>query len=161
MYDKTEWVNREFIYEDGDLIYWWNKELQDFTLLYDFGADVGDMWIINGGWYTIVVHVDEVQYINYNGQTYKVLSVSDPNHLFTGDIICGVGHLNSFFPESPIAKDFEVDGLRCFWQDGELIFNMGEDDCDAVYQMIHEEVDETTNVMFKVYPNPTDGVIHV
>ena len=71
MYDKTEWTDYEYIYEDGDRIYWWNKETEAFTLLYDFGADVGDTWIINGGWYYIVVHVDAVQFAYYKGQAYK------------------------------------------------------------------------------------------
>jgi hypothetical protein len=160
MYDKEQWIDYEYIYEDVDKIYWWNKDLEDFTLLYDFGAEVGDEWEVNGGWFTITVHVDDVQTVTYNGKTYKMLSVSDVSHLFTGDILCGVGHLDRFFPESPIAKDYEVDGLRCFWQDGELVLNMGDEDCDAVYYEIHS-VEENSEVTFKVYPNPTDGLLHV
>ena len=142
MYDKTDWIDHEYIYEDGDLIYWWNKDLEDFTLLYDFGADVGDEWEINGGWFTITVHVDAVDETIYQGETYRVLHVTDANYqLFTGDILCGIGHTKSFFPETPMAKEYEVDGLRCYWQDGELVLNMGEEDCDAIYVGIHD-VDE-------------------
>jgi hypothetical protein len=161
MYDKTEWINHEYIYEDGDKIYWWNKETEEFTLLYDFGADVGDEWVIDGGWYTITVHVDAAHTVTYKSETYRVLSVSDPSHLFTGDIICGIGHTKSFFPETPMAKDYEVDGLRCFWQDGELILNTGEEDCDAIYNTIHTEVDENTDAAFTIYPNPTNGILFV
>jgi len=156
MYDKTDWVDYEYIYEEGDLVYWWNKELEEFTLLYDFGAVEGDMWIINGGGYTITVHVDAVQFVNYENQIYKILSVSDQNHLFTGDIICGIGHQKSFFPEGPIVKDFEVEGLRCFWQDGELLLTLGDEDCDAVYYGIHG-LNETPNTAFTIYPNPTSN----
>ena len=161
MYDKTEWIDHEYIYEDGDRIYWWNKETEAFTLLYDFGADVGDEWVIDGGWYTITVHVDAAHTVTYKSETYRVLSVSDPSHLFTGDIICGIGHTKSFFPETPMAKDYEVDGLRCFWQDGELVLNMGDEDCDAVYNSIHTEVDENTEPTFTIYPNPTNGLLVV
>ena len=161
MYDKTEWINHEYIYEDGDKIYWWNKETEEFTLLYDFGADVGDEWVIDGGWYTITVHVDAAHTVTYKSETYRVLSVSDPSHLFTGDIICGIGHKNSFFPETPMAKDYEVDGLRCYWQDGELVLNTGEEDCDAIYNTIHMEVDENAEASFTVYPNPTKGILYV
>ena len=122
---------------------------------------MGDEWVIDGGWYTITVHVDDVQNVTYNDQSYRMLSVSDPDHLFTGDIICGIGHLNSFFPETPMAKDYEVDGLRCFWQDGELVLNIGEEDCDAIYNTIHTEVDETNDATFAVYPNPTDGLLFI
>ena len=161
MYDKTEWIDHEYIYEDGDQIYWWNKETETFTLLYDFGAEVGDEWVIDGGWYTITVHVDAAHTVTYKSETYRVLSVSDPSYLFTGDIICGIGHTKSFFPETPMAKDYEVDGLRCFWQDGELVLNTGEEDCDAIYNTIHMEVEETADTTFLVYPNPTNGLLVV
>lgn len=160
MYDKSESINHEYIYEDGDQIYWWNKDLEDFTLLYDFGADVGDEWEINGGWFTITVHVDAAHTVTYKSETYRVLSVSDPSHLFTGDIICGIGHTKSFFPETPIAKDYEVDGLRCYWQDGDLVLHLGEEDCDAIYYEIHG-VDENVVSEFTVYPNPSSGLLFV
>ena len=160
MYDKSESVNHEYIYEDGDRIYWWNKDLEDFTLLYDFGAEVGDEWEINGGWFTITVHVDAAHTVTYKNETYRVLSVSDPSHLFTGDIICGIGHTKSFFPETPIAKDYEVDGLRCYWQDGDLVLHLGEEDCDAIYYEIHG-VDENVVSEFTVYPNPSSGLLFV
>lgn len=161
MYDKSTWTDYEYIYEDGDWIYWWNKDLEDFTLLYDFGAEVGDEWEINGGWYTITVHVDGVEEMTIQGETYRVLHVTDPNYqLFTGDIICGIGHQKSFFPETPMAKDYEVDGLRCYWQDGELVLTMGEEDCDAVYYEIHG-VEEGDDKGFVIYPNPSNGIITV
>ena len=161
MYDKEDWIDHEYIYEDGNRIYWWNKETEAFTLLYDFGADVGDEWVIDGGWYSITVHVDAAHMVTYKSETYRVLSVSDPSHLFTGDIICGIGHTKSFFPETPMAKEYAVDGLRCFWQDGELVVNMGEEDCDAVYNSIHMGVDENAELSFTVYPNPTNGLLFV
>ena len=161
MYDKTDWVDREYIYEDGDLIYWWNKELEMFTLLYDFGAEEGDEWEIQVGEGIIEVHVDAAQNVTYKSQTYRMLSVSDPDDLFTGDIICGIGHLTKFFPELiPLAKDYEVDGLRCFWQSGELVVNVGEEDCDAVYYQFHG-IDETTESAYKVYPNPSNGILFI
>ena len=154
MYDKDV-ATHEYIYEDGNRIYWWNKDLQEFTLLYDFGADVGDEWVINVGLGEITVHVDAVQNVSYNGATYRMLNVSDPDDFFSGDILCGIGHLKSFFPQDvvPVGKDYEVDGLRCFWQDGELILTLGEEDCDAVYYEIHV-VDENDAMPFMVYPNP-------
>ena len=59
-----------------------------------------------------------------------------------------------------MAKDYEVDGLRCFWQNGELMLKMGEEDCDAVYYEIHG-VEEGNEKGFVIYPNPTDGIITV
>ena len=158
MYDKSIWTNYEYIYEDGNQIFWWNKELQNFTLLYDFGAEVGDEWDIMIGEQTITVHVDAAQTVTYKSETYKILSVSDPDDMFTGDIICGIGHLTRFFPKSyvPLNKDYTVEGLRCFWKDGELILTMGEEDCDAVYYGIHG-LNETPDASFTIYPNPTSN----
>ncbi len=65
-----------------------------------------------------------------------LLHVSDPDHLFSGDIVCGVGHLTSFFPEKLMNQDkgYRVEGLRCFWQDENLVFQHGGKDCDEVYE---------------------------
>ena len=59
-----------------------------------------------------------------------------------------------------MAKDYEVDGLRCYWQDGELLLTMGEEDCDAVYYEIHG-LNEGHEIGFMIYPNPTHGIITV
>ena len=30
-----------------------------------------------------------------------------------------------------------VEGLRCYWVDDELVFKLGNEDCDAIYSDIH------------------------
>ena len=44
LYDKglREDVTREYVYMRDGKVYWWNKTLEEFTVLYDFGAEVGD-----------------------------------------------------------------------------------------------------------------------
>ena len=91
-----------------------------------------------------------------------MLSVSDPDDIFTGDIICGIGHLTSFFPEKLMNKGYRVEGIRCFWQDGELIYQNGDQDCDEIYEQHHLGVDEIDNENgFVIYPNPSNDVIFV
>ena len=185
-YDKELFndVNHEYIYEDQDHIYWWNATLQDFTLLYDFGAEVGEEWTINVGEESIVLHVDGVDSVEYKGLAYRMLHVSDPSDFFSGDILCGVGHLTSFFPERLIKAqylnslhqdltseglpnytdhDFTVNGLRCYWQDGELILTLGNEDCDAIYDEIHSVSDIPNSACcipcFTLAPNPTTGLL--
>ena len=167
-YDKGLFneVCHEYIYEDGDLIYWWNATQHDFTLLYDFGATTGDEWTITVEETSFLLHVDGVDTVEYKGDAYRVLHVSDLDGYFSGDILCGVGHLTSFFPESlmkaPDAPDhaFTVDGLRCYWQDGELVLTLGNEDCDAIYVELHQ-IAEPLPDGFRVYPNPSDGLITV
>ncbi len=163
LYDKSEVVTHEYIYEENNKVYWWNKTLNEFTTLYDFGAEEGDEWEIKVGTQTIPVHVDAAQTVTYKSQEYKMLSISDPDDIFTGDIICGIGHLTSFFPEKLMTKGYRVENIRCFWQDGELIYQNGDQDCDEIYEQHHHlGVDEIDNENgFVIYPNPTNDVIFV
>lgn len=165
LYDKNlhEEKSYEYIYERDNKVYWWNKTLGEFTMLYNFAAQVGDEWEIKVGTELLSMHVDEEGMVDYNGQTYRTLTVSDPQDLFSGTIICGVGHETSFFPERLMTKgdDYRVGGMRCVWQYGQLIIQTTETACDEVYFNFHYDVDETTTEGFQVYPNPTSGIISV
>ena len=165
---ETE-VTREYVYEENNVVYWWNKDLQEFTTLYDLGANEGDEWEIKVGTESLTMHVDGVENYDYEGKTYRMLHVSDSQDLFSGDIVCGLGHLTSFFPEKLMRHnaDFTVNGLRCYWVGDALLYHNGEEDCDAIYSEIHgvEEDGPSTPSMglgsFTVYPNPTNGVLFV
>jgi len=166
LYDKGKHaeVTHEYIYEEEDVVYWWNSELQEFTVLYDYSAQAGDSWEIKVGTEAITMNVVAVENIEYEGRTFRVLQVSDDQGLFNGNIVCGIGHLTSFFPERLMGDSdrMRVEGLRCYWVGEELIFKLGDEDCDAIYSDIHG-VDELNQMetRFNVYPNPTDGVLYV
>ena len=168
-YDKdlnTE-MTHEYVYEENGKVYWWNKDLEEFTVLYDLAANVGDEWEIKVGTESLTMHVDAVEYTEYEGHTYRTLRVSDENDLFSGDIVCGIGHLTSFFPERLMTRDkcYHVDGMRCYWVDGELAFKLGDDDCDKIYLNLHSGIEEddpsTGSGAFMVYPNPANDVLFV
>ena len=169
LYDKGEHniVTKEYIYEDFGKVYWWNAALQDFTLLYDLGAQIGDSWVIRVGEESITMHVDAVEQYEYEGTTYRMLRVSDADNLFSGEIMSGIGHLTSFFPERLMTrgKDYRVEGIRCYWREGELVFKYGDRDCNEVYEEWHNGIEEdgssTGPEILTVYPNPTDGILIV
>ena len=168
-YDRDEIteVTHEYIYEEDGIVYWWNKNLEEFTILYNLNADVGDEWEIKVGMESLTMHVDAVENYEYEDKFYRILSVSDENDLFSGNIVCGIGHLTSFFPEKLMNQDkgYRVEGLRCYWVNDELVFKYGDKDCDAVYTELHNGIDEdgpsTSSVAFTVYPNPASGVLTV
>ena len=164
LYDKglRDEVTHEYVYERDGKVYWWNKTLEVFTVLYDYEAEVGDYWEIVVGTRTIDMHVDAVEEIEYEDRTYRMLRVSDPEDLFSGNIVCGIGHLTSFFPERLMGDGdrIRVEGMRCYWNEGELVFKYGDEDCDAVYSDVHG-VEESAENQFDVYPNPTNGVLFV
>ena len=168
-YDRDEIteVTHEYIYEEDGIVYWWNKNLEEFTILYNLNADVGDEWEIKVGMESLTMHVDAVENYEYEDKFYRILSVSDENDLFSGNIVCGIGHLTSFFPEKLMNQDkgYRVEGLRCYWVNDELVFKYGDKDCDAVYTELHNGIEEdgpsTGSEAFTVYPNPANGILTV
>ena len=161
LYDKDLYtkVTHEYVYSEDGIVYWWDKQSQSYTTLYDFNANVGDQWTIHVGTQSIMIHVDDVENVEYNGATYRVLSVRDANDIFTGDIICGIGHTTSFFPEKMLNnRDFNVDGIRCYWHFGEELLQFGEVDCDEIYN-IYNDVAENEVSEIEVYPNPAKDIL--
>ena len=169
IYDRDEHteVTHEYVYERNGKVYWWNKNLEEFTVLYDYNAEVGDTWEIKVGTESLTMHVDSVWHYEFEGRTYRILHVSDADDLFTGDIVCGIGHLTSFFPERLMnqGKGYRVTGLRCYWVEGNLIFKINRDACDAIYAELHNGINEdgpsTGSGTFTVYPNPTNNTLFV
>ena len=159
-------VTHEYVYEENGIIYWWNRELQEFTTLYNLVANVGDEWEINVGNESLTMHVETIEDYEYEGNIYWKLHVSDAENLFSGDIVCGIGHLTSFFPEKLMNrnKGFRVEGLRCYWVEDELVFKIGDEDCDAIYNELHNIKEDSPSSdlgAFAVYPNPANGVLFV
>ena len=168
IYDRDEVteVTHEYIFERDGKVYWWNKDMEEFTVLYDYAAEVGDEWEIKVGTESITVHVDSVGVFNYEGTMSKLIHISDINSVFDGDIVVGYGHLTSFFPEKMMRHnaDFTVNGLRCYWVGDALLYHNGDEDCDAIYSEIHgvdEDSPSTGSETFAVYPNPTNNILFV
>jgi hypothetical protein len=168
LYDKDlhQDVTHEYVYERDGKVYWWNKTLEEFTVLYDFGAHEGDTWVTKVGTETLTMHVDAEEIVEYEGRFYRMLHVSDTDDIFSGDIVCGIGHLTSFFPERLMdnVDVIRVEGMRCYWVENELVFKYGDEDCDAIYSEVHgvdEDGPSTGSGAFTVYPNPTNGVLFV
>ncbi|MBQ4175375.1 MAG: hypothetical protein II597_11340, partial [Prevotella sp.] len=61
LYDKDlhQDVTHEYVYERDGKVYWWNKTLEEFTVLYDLGAQEGDSWVIKVGTETLTMRVDD------------------------------------------------------------------------------------------------------
>lgn len=165
IYDKSRRTEttHEYVFERNGVVYWWNKALQSFTVLYDFGAEVGDEWVIKVGDESFVTRVYEVENQMIDGIPYKKMTIGDANDVFSGMLISAIGHLTSFFPEKLMnrSKNYRLEGLRCYWLDGDLMLKLGTMDCDEVYEKYHHHVDETDVAGFQIYPNPTDGLLHV
>ena len=164
IYDRDEHteVTHEYILEENNKVYWWNKDLEEFTLLYDYTAEEGDEWEIKVGTESITVHVDNVDILEFQGEARKMIQISDAGNYFSGDIVVGYGHMTSFFPEKLMNRNssYTIDGLRCYWVEDALLYHNGDEDCDTIYNELHG-VDEINENQLNIYPNPTDGVLFV
>jgi len=168
-YDRDTLIEttHEYVYEENGKVYWWNKDLQEFTTLYDLTANEGDEWEIKVGTESITVHVDSVAYQEINNFNHRVLYISDSEDIFGGRILCTFGHMTSFFPEKLMRHnaDFTMNGLRCYWVGDALLYHNGDDDCDAIYAELHNGINEddpsTGSGTFAVYPNPANGILYV
>ena len=168
-YDKRlqTQVTHEYLYEENGVVYWWNKTLGRFTVLYDFSAELDDEWQIEVGEQTLTMHVYEVETQVIDGIPYKRLTIGDADGFFSGVVVSNIGHLTSFFPERLMSKSthYQVNGLRCYWFNGDLLLKLGENDCDAIYTQNHNAVPEIPNSAFTIphftlTPNPvTDGTV--
>ena len=159
-------MTHEYVYEKNGRVYWWNHELQAFTVLYDFGAEVGDEWTIQVGSESITTKVYEMENYMIEGIPYKRMTIGDADNLFSGTLISTIGHLTSFFPERLLNRShgYRVEGLRCYWLDGDLMLRLGERDCDEVYQQYHNGIEDgpsTGSGTLIVYPNPANGTLFV
>ena len=165
--DTSTEVTHEYVYEENGIVYWWNKNLEEFTTLYNFNANTGDEWEIKVETESFTIHVNAVENYEYEGKTYRMLSVNDSENLFSGNIVCGIGHLTSFFPERLMnrGKGYRVEGMRCYWVEGDLVFKYGDRDCDEVYEELHHSVIEngpsTSSGTFTIYPNPANCTLYV
>ena len=171
--NKINEVTHEYVYEENGVVYWWNKDLQEFTTLYNLNANAGDEWEIKVGTESLTMHVDAVENYEYEGQTYRMLHVSDSADVFSGNILCNIGHQTSFFPERLMTRDkgYRVEGIRCYWVNGELVYKTGNEDCDAIYAELHNGIEEDgpstpstgsgTAGTLLVYPNPANGILFV
>ena len=164
-------TTHEYVYEENGKVFWWNKELEEFTTLYDLAAETGDEWEVKVGLESFTVHVDSIGIFEYERTSSKVIHISDAGNYFSGDILCSFGHMTSFFPEKLMnrGKGYRVEGLRCYWIEDELVYHDGdENNCDAIYAELHNGIEEngpstpsTGSGSFTIYPNPTNNVLFV
>ena len=157
----------EFIYEENNKVYWYNRVLENFTLLYDFSAGNGDFWEIFVDSCSFIVNVDSVGLLSVNDQDCKIIHISDENHYFTGDIIENIGHTISMFPKDiyftckGVACDSDhIYGLRCYLQNDTLIYKRDETPCDTIYE-VYYSIDEIESNCISFYPNPFTEVINI
>lgn len=174
-----------YTYVSGDTVFYWNDIENKFFTLYNFGAEVGDSWIIASENYgygfpletdndTSRIEVVATGTIEINSDTYRTITIQ-PTYGSTfgmkGIYVERFGNINSnnssfqyLFPsyyayEEPEDVIVEWDGMRfnCFQDNSFDLYNITNRDCE--YLLSLEEEITLTNIEY--YPNPTRGKINI
>ncbi len=165
-----------FLYREPDRLLWYNEEISDFTILHDYSAQAGDSWTIQVDSCSFDVIVDSTDVTFFDGKSHRVLYVHDSVYgtsyfpFYGGCIIEDIGHMSHFFPIEIYWRCKEIAccrfqnplGLRCYFEDGELLFHKGKVACDSVYSVLHIGINEFNDSnRFIIYPNPTNETLCV
>lgn len=163
----------ELVKQVGQKVYKLNKCDSSYSLLYDFGANVGDTIItfpdICFDTHPAKIKIDSIKPININGNILNqyyftdltfypgwVVSSSGPGS--TGSIIEGIGNTDSFYPYLGACDPFGGP-LRCYEDTVIGYYNSGLfASCDTVYVGIDEHY---INDNIKIFPNPTTAKIEI
>lgn len=158
----------QYVYDGNDSVFYWHPEREEFCLLYDFGAQVGDTWTVyhissdfgSGQIDSSIIQVDSIETELIDGQVLRVLDISQLNPtqdywIMGGRIVERIGNMIYLFPAYG-ACDPLPGNLRCY-QDSVINFHQGLYDCEEVISSINE-LEEGT---LKVYPNPTSDFVTV
>lgn len=168
--------NTFFLHREPDKLLWFNEEMGDFTTLHDYSAQAGDNWTIQVDSCSFEVIVDSTDMLFFGGKSHRVLYVHDSVYetsyfpYYEGRIIEDIGHTKHFFPmeiywlchHSFLCGTPEPLGIRCVFENGEMLFHQGEVGCDSVYSVSHIGIEEKVEFQdVLLYPNPVMSILQI
>jgi len=165
---------KEFMYDINNRVYFWDNDLQNFQMLYNFDAQPGDSWNIELGLSisdrdTMHVTVDSIAIETINGFNKKILFLTC--YSYSGwwnaagggpfKVIEGIGCTAKMFYWDFGACDGNWAGpIRCY-EDG--VIGVVDFDtnlsCDTIYYTGIEEYSSEFN--FTIFPNPIESEMFV
>ncbi len=150
-----------FVYSENDSVFFYSLLSGSFELLYDFGAEAGESWVIGGlntpeGLDSVIVFIDSVSQITVNGTLLKIQHTSCPYLFFDWgcEIIAGIG--NTYFL-TPNYGLFEggIGGLRCY-TDTENDLHFVSYPCDTTL-VTSNTIEANTILPISISPNPASS----
>lgn len=178
------WCNwrpsEEIVYQDSNIVYFWDTTFNEFQILYDFNSEPGDSWIVKvydeeyqdsivPDIDTFVVYVDSISYMDVNGHslkqmhvTYSVIEETMPYSFNSviSEVLGDLTYMIYFHNYSSLACDINYSGgLRCYEDSWIGHFESGiADSCTYIYT--GKELIET-KAPIQIFPNPCKNVLHV
>ena len=159
----------------GDTVFYLKND--QFYVLYNFGANIGDQWIIsenpNADFCNPIssVQVIDTGSVLINGQmkrTIKLETLTTGEFGIDGMAVEGIGLVSgsSNFgifpggrdcPGSGIITEWYMIDFRCFSDDVILSYNPSSVDCNY----LTVSIDESDLELFNISPNPSNGIVKI
>jgi len=167
-------ITPEFTYTSGDTVFYFEKN--KFFVLFNFNANIGEEWVISDKTMTGVqgydtlsrVKVLDTTSVNINGVLKKaiLLQTIDGSLLgIDGWVVENIGPIGSqyLFPTGRNSDStvvcFEQHYLKCYQDSLIGLYNPSGIDCE--YLLNHVGIDEKSEQLFTVYPNPTPDIFNI
>src|SRR5690554_1452446 len=136
--------------------------------LYNFNLSVGDSVFYDFDFFTSWIHVDEIQSVQINGESYKKFIFSEPTGPTAFDHlnevwIEGIGSVHGpLFPLSPVKSSEEMPDsmlLTCSFADNQDFFqHPSYSDC---YVKITLGIENQEAISLNIYPNPVSSILTI
>lgn len=182
-------AGEEYLYESNDSVYWYDKVNSSFFFIYSFNPKLGDELLLSNSRIrcyhdSVVPKPDTLVVTNlyadtFSNRVYNAYSTSINKRFILGDVVEGIGCLQSPFPvanngyltDSNSTRricDAEYgemyNGLQCYFDSlrGYVQFQSGDTEC-ATYTGIDETVllDERIENIYTLYPNPVNSFVTI
>ena len=164
---KNEFANAiSYMYVEGEKVYFWDDQINDFQLNYDFAETVSynSEWSGSGQTGTAISHVDSITQEDLNSNLVDVQYLRiENNGSYEGDLLTSI-YLNigqsygglRLYLGCGLCDNFSefTTKLRCFENDGE-VYNFVGYPCDSTF-FVSNTTSIATNEI-EVFPNPSTG----
>lgn len=151
-----------YLYTQNDTVFFYSNLSNQFEMLYNFKAEVGDSWVVGGVksfdnegnmLTSDTIVVDSISTLMVSGELLKVWHI---RHGFFYDwgsrIIEKMGNDGIFAPKYGL-WDLELWGIRCFELPGEQ-YSLVSYPCDTIFKFISSAFEPSASFPIQVMPNP-------
>ncbi|NOQ73494.1 MAG: T9SS type A sorting domain-containing protein [Crocinitomix sp.] len=185
-WDDTNWspigpwtLSEKYTYVSGDTVFYLFND--QFFVLFDFGASIGDQWMIadtnaispsNWGTDTSVVEVIDTGTILIDTETYRTITLQtldSASYALNGLFVERFGLItdSSLFHLFPIGQSYNPSyivepwtiSFACFHDDSFPLYNPSGEECQ--YTPSNVGLREEDKQLFSLYPNPAVNQLNI
>ena len=174
-------LGNHYTFVSGDTVFYWNKNENTFFTLFDFGAQIGDSWVISTDPNNFVVDpnndndTSRIEVINtgtitINSNTYRFIKIK-PTYGSTygmeGTFVERFGNIDStqapFQVLFPSFYDYSGNQMvewnrynfKCYQDTSFSLYNPTNQDCEYLLTILETKEQKLND--FEYFPNPTTG----